>query len=61
MLRLEVYFRRQSIRISGMAGFPDEDIKERDVKIFADCGVEVKPEDISEVHRTGQKRNQGIK
>lgn len=50
--RLEAYFRDESIRISGVGEMPDENVEEKVIKIFSDCG-----EDISVLHRTGQKRN----
>lgn len=49
--RLEAYFRDESIRIS-VDEMPDENVDEKVIKIFSDCG-----EDISVLHRTGQKRN----
>ncbi|KAK7464565.1 hypothetical protein BaRGS_00037875, partial [Batillaria attramentaria] len=36
-----------------------EDVEAKVLKIFQDCGANIKPDDISVVHRTGQRKRRG--
>lgn len=56
--RLQQYTRRESIRIHGIAiqeGETALDVEQKAIKVFTDVGVEVKPEDMSAVHRAGKE------
>jgi len=57
--RLQQYTRRESVRINGIKqedGETAEQVETKVLKIFADAGVDVKPEDLAAVHRAGKAK-----
>ncbi|KAL8587746.1 hypothetical protein ACOMHN_020964 [Nucella lapillus] len=55
----EQYTRRDTIKVVGLPETSDEDLQENVLKVFTAAGCEVRPDDISTVHRTGLKNKTG--
>ncbi|KAL8604226.1 hypothetical protein ACOMHN_014794 [Nucella lapillus] len=58
--RLNQYTRRESFRISGVTVQQGETalgVEQKALKVFADAGATVVPDDIAAVHRAGKARN----
>ena len=55
----EQYSRRESIKIFGIKEEKDEDVEKKAMDVFADAGVEVKPEDFQAIHRNGPPKKPG--
>ncbi|KAL8619165.1 hypothetical protein ACOMHN_049947 [Nucella lapillus] len=58
--RLNQYTRRESLHIAGLAVQQGEtalDVEQKALKVFADAGAIVVPDDIATVHRAGKTRN----
>ena len=54
--RQEQYSRRETVKITGLPEEEGEDIEDKVLKLCTKMGCEVKREDISAVHRSGQKQ-----
>ncbi|KAL8612765.1 hypothetical protein ACOMHN_033436 [Nucella lapillus] len=55
----EQYTRRETIKVVGLPETSNEDVQENVLKVFTAAGCEVRPDDISTVHRTGLKNKTG--
>lgn len=44
---------------TGGRGAPEEDLEAKVLGVFKDCGADIKPQDISTMHRTGARRRGG--
>lgn len=60
--RLQQYSRRESVRIWGLpqnAHESKEEVEDTVLKVFNDCGADVKLDDIAVAHRTGKQSTRG--